>query len=113
MTNRTDDMILIGGAMKVPRERLERLVQKYHIRRLFLFGSAARGELGPGSDIDLIVEFAPGQAPSLWKEEELRQDFSAVFQGRPVDVTSPAILRNPFRRKTIEKDLKVLFDEAA
>ncbi|HFC36060.1 MAG TPA: hypothetical protein ENJ49_00075, partial [Candidatus Moranbacteria bacterium] len=31
----------------------EALAKKYHIRRLSLFGSAARGELRPDSDIDL------------------------------------------------------------
>ena len=113
MTGQTDDVILIGGTIEVSRAALEALARKYHIRRLSLFGSAARGELRPDSDIDLMVEFEPGKAPSLWKVVTLQEEFSALFQGRPVDVTSPEILRNPFRRKTIEKDLKVLFDEAA
>ena len=38
---------------------------QYHIRKLSLFGSAAWGELRPDSDIDLLVEFEPGKAPSL------------------------------------------------
>ncbi|HEB76904.1 MAG TPA: hypothetical protein ENI90_00060 [Methylothermaceae bacterium] len=113
MTGQTDDVILIGGAIEVSRAALKALARKYHIHRLSLFGSAARGELRPDSDIDLMVEFEPGKAPSLWKVVALQEEFSTLFQGRPVDVTSPEILRNPFRRKTIEKDLKVLFDEAA
>jgi hypothetical protein len=31
------------------------------VRQLGLFGSFVRGEQGPDSDIDLLVEFAPGQ----------------------------------------------------
>ena len=113
MAETNDNAILIGAALQISRPALERLAQRYHIRRLSLFGSAARGELRPDSDIDLLVEFEPGRAPSLWREHELQQAFSTLFGGRPVDLASPAILRNPYRRKTIERDLKVLFDEAA
>ncbi len=113
MNEQTNAVILIGGVIEVPRADLEALACKYHIRRLSLFGSAARGELRPDSDIDLLVEFERGNAPSLWKVTDLQDEFSRLFEGRPVDVASPEILRNPFRRKTIEKDLKVLFDEAA
>jgi len=108
-----EDMLDIGGELVVSRKALEALAKKYHIRRLSLFGSAARGELRPDSDIDLLVEFEEGKAPSLWSMVTIQEDFSRLFQGRPVDLVSPAVLRNPFRRRTIERDLRVLIDEAA
>ena len=113
MSKQEQELILIADAIAAPRSALAALAKKYHIRRISLFGSAARGKLRSDSDIDLLVEFEPGKAPSLWKATDLQDEFSRLFQGRPVDVASPEILRNPFRRKTIEKDLKVLFDEAA
>jgi hypothetical protein len=36
-----------------------------HAIRLSVFGSAARGEMRPNSDIDPLVEFEAGRAPSL------------------------------------------------
>ena len=36
-------------------------IRQLGVRRLALFGSVARGEARPGSDVDLLVEFAPGQ----------------------------------------------------
>jgi predicted nucleotidyltransferase len=39
----------------VPPELLNRVVDYFHPRRVVLFGSRARGESGPDSDIDLIV----------------------------------------------------------
>ncbi len=108
-----DDVLQVAEGLSISRQALNALLEKYHIRRLSLFGSAARGELCPDSDIDLLVEFEPGAAPSLWKGGDLQNEFSRLFQGRPVDMVSPEILRNPFRRRMIEKDLKVLFDEAA
>jgi predicted nucleotidyltransferase len=37
------------------RRRLRPFCQKHHIRRLEMFGSAARGQAGPRSDVDLLV----------------------------------------------------------
>ncbi|MGA7802557.1 MAG: nucleotidyltransferase domain-containing protein, partial [Gammaproteobacteria bacterium] len=106
------DTLVIGGALEVSRAALRRLAQRYHIDRLALFGSAARGELSLDSDVDLLVEFEPGRAPSLWAAQSLQDDFSRIFGGRPVDIAAPEILRNPYRRRTIERDMKVLYEAA-
>jgi len=110
---KTTDTLFIADDLRVSREVLNRLALKFHIRKLSLFGSAARGEMRPDSDIDLLVEFEPGKAPSLWSAAELQDAFSRLFGGRHVDIVPPEVLRNPYRRKTIERDLKVLVDEAA
>lgn len=94
----------------VSRAKLAALCRKYHVRRLGLFGSAARGELAPESDIDLLVEFEAGKAPSYWAEPEMREAFGALFGGRRVDLVPPEVLRNPYRRKSILRDLKVLYE---
>jgi predicted nucleotidyltransferase len=104
VTGRQDDPDLA-----VSRARLGGLAQRFHIRRLVLFGSAARGELRPDSDIDLLVEFDRGQAPSLGGMVEIQEAFSTLFGGRRVDVASPAILNNPYRRRAIERDMEVLY----
>ena len=40
---------------RVPADLLDRVVAYFHPRRVILFGSTARGEAGPDSDIDLLV----------------------------------------------------------
>jgi predicted nucleotidyltransferase len=107
------DTLTIAEDLKVSRKELDRLAMQFHIRKLGLFGSAARGELRPDSDIDLLVEFAPGKAPSLWSATDLQDALSRLFGGRSVDMVPPEVLRNPYRRRSIERDLKVLVDEAA
>jgi predicted nucleotidyltransferase len=94
----------------IPWAKLSALCRKYHVRRLGLFGSAARGELAPESDVDLLIEFEPGKAPSLWAEPEMREAFSALFGGRRVDLVPPEVLQNPYRRKSILRDLRVLYE---
>lgn len=63
MTN--GDKICIGREISVEVSAIAELARQNHIRRITLFGSAARGEMTSQSDIDLIVEFEPGKAPSL------------------------------------------------
>lgn len=52
---------------------------------LWVFGSVARGEERPDSDIDFIVEFESSR--SLFDLMDLDQDLTALL-GRPVDVVS-------------------------
>jgi len=95
--------------LHIPRGRLAALCRKYDISKLSLFGSAARNELTPESDIDLLVEFPPQSRVSLMDIPALQEEFSALFGGRTVDVATPEILDNPSRRKTILPELRTLY----
>ncbi len=95
--------------LHIPRGQLAALCRKHHIRKLSLFGSAARNEMNPGSDVDLLVEFEPGSKASLLEIPALQEELSALFGGRKVDVATPEILDNPFRRKTILPELMTLY----
>ena len=46
--------------LDVDRVRLDALCRRFGIARLDVFGSVARGEDGPGSDVDLLYELAQG-----------------------------------------------------
>lgn len=68
----------------VPSELLNRIVDYFHPLRVVLFGSRARGESGPDSDIDLLVILdndAPAAHLTLRSGWELRRGYE-----RPVDV---------------------------
>lgn len=103
------DKLVIGGSLVVSRTALKKLAQRYHIRRLALFGSAARGQLNPDSDIDLLAEFENGKAPSLGGMVKINDDFVTLFGGRKVNVSTPAILKNPYRQRAIERDIEELY----
>lgn len=89
-------------------EGLTRLCQKWRIAELAVFGSAARGEMRPDSDIDLMVEFEPGSPWSAWGLVDLKRDFEELF-GRPIDLVEKGTIRNPYRLKSIERDLRVVY----
>jgi predicted nucleotidyltransferase len=98
-----------GRLPEVDRKALAKICRKYEVQKMSLFGSAARGELRPDSDVDLLVEFKPMKGPSLWGLVRMQDDLSPLFGGREVHIAEPGILDNPYRRTTIERDLKVLY----
>lgn len=91
------------------RQAVETICRRYRVRRMSLFGSAATGNERPDSDVDLLVEFEPGQAPSGFALVDMQQELSQAFGGRRIDLAFPSILRNPWRRRAIEPQLKPLF----
>ena len=76
------------------------------IGALFLFGSTARDEAGPDSDIDLF--FDPGRPGlSLFDVMAVRDQISSLVQ-RPVDVMTRSSL-HPYLRSRIEAEAVQVF----
>jgi predicted nucleotidyltransferase len=65
------------------RTAILRLAARYGIRTVRLFGSVTRGEAGPASDVDILVDFEPGR--SLLDQAGFEQDLEALL-GCPVEV---------------------------
>jgi len=66
------------------RLRFRPFCEKYHIRRLEVFGSAARGEAGPGSDLDLLVSLDESMPVSTATLLEMAGE-AEELAGTPVD----------------------------
>jgi len=98
-----------NGQLEWDQRLLSKICRKYEVKKMSLFGSGARGELRPDSDVDLMVEFKPRRGPTLWGQVTMQDELASVFGGRPVQIAEPQIMENPYRRKTIEPDLKTLY----
>jgi hypothetical protein len=79
------------------RDRLRNYCRHHHIRRLSLFGSQARGDARPDSDVDLLVEFDEGMAPGLIGLAAMESELSGMLGGRKVDLRTPRELSRHFR----------------
>jgi len=91
----------------VPAERLEEFCRNRKITELALFGSVLRDDFQPDSDIDVLVELAPGHGLSLFDWVDMIDELEAIF-GRPVDLVSKRGLRNPFRRRRILNSREII-----
>jgi hypothetical protein len=91
-------------ALSAHRAGIDALCHRFHVRRLDVFGSAARGsDFTPTSDIDFLVEFEPDHGtPALGEFLGLRDALAALLE-REVDLTMASALRNPFLRNSIER----------
>jgi len=81
------------------------LCRQNDVKQLSLFGSMARGDETPQSDIDLLVEFSTRK--SLLALVALERQFSLLF-GREVDLLTEAAI-SPYLRNRIKQDARVLY----
>lgn len=78
---------------------LKALCERHHVQRLAIFGSFATGAATPDSDLDILIEFAPGKTPGL-RFFTLQRELSELF-GRAVDLNTPGFLSRHFRGAAI------------
>ena len=57
----------IAAGIELPESAIADICRLHEVKELSLFGSAARGEMRPDSDFDLLVDFLPGHAPGCWE----------------------------------------------
>ncbi len=88
-------------ALQILRQALPDLRQGYAVKELALFGSTARDESGPESDVDLLVTF---EGPARFRAFMGLQFELENLLGTRVDLVTPGALK-PALRPRIERDL--------
>ncbi len=77
------------------------------IQRAWLFGSYARGDESPLSDVDILVQFDEGGV-SLLKHAAMICELEKILD-RPVDIVSEKMLR-PRVRESVDQDKKLIYE---
>ena len=85
----------------IPVEDIREYCAGQPILRLSVFGSAARNELTPESDIDLLVEYLPDAPVGLFAMARHMREFGEIC-GREVDLCTPKGLGKYIRNEVIE-----------
>jgi hypothetical protein len=93
--------------LQVDEAALRAFGERHHIARLAVFGSVARGEDTPESDLDVPVEFAPEKTPGF-RHFAIEREPSLMF-GRRVDLNTPGFLSRRFRDEVV-REAKVLYE---
>lgn len=95
--------------LKKKRPQIEQACRAAKVRRLYVFGSVLTDGFGDDSDIDFIAEFEP-MAPEDYADcyFQLCEALEAILK-RPVDVLTPAGIRNPIFRREVEKHRQLLY----
>ena len=91
----------MNAQVSIDRGQLAEFCRLNGVRRLAVFGSALRNDFGPGSDVDVLVEFEPGRTPGLGFFR-MQEDLSRLFC-RTVDLHTPASLSRYFRSQVLSE----------
>ncbi len=71
----------MNARVHISDEVLAQFCARSHIMRLSLFGSTQEGLDGPDSDVDLLVEFEPGNEPGLLGLASMELELSDLLGG--------------------------------
>ena len=93
------------------KQGLADLCRRHAVRRLDLFGSAARGDFQPGrSDLDFVVQFArTGYAGYADAFLEFAEGLERLF-GRKVDLLTERMIRNRHFLEAVESTREVVYE---
>lgn len=88
--------------IKEIKNRIRPVVEKHHIKDVYLFGSYARGEANADSDIDIYC--SSGDVDSLFKRAGLLRELTQAL-GKEVDVVTIGTKLKDRFKKNIEEDM--------
>jgi len=89
----------VSVRIPVDRQKIRDFCRRHHIRKLALFGSVLRDDFRPDSDVDVLVEFEPGQVPG-WEFFDMEVELSHIL-GRKADLNTPGFLSRFFRQRVL------------
>jgi predicted nucleotidyltransferase len=92
----------IAPGIVLPESQIAEICRRYRVKELAVFGSLARGEMRPDSDIDLLVEFLPEAEVDLLQHFAAEREFSELL-GRKVDLVSKRALRSTVREEVLSQ----------
>lgn len=88
------------AALRARRDEIIALAKKHRASNVRVFGSVARGDVTPESDVDLLVTFEPNA--SLYDLSALSQDLQELLDWRVDVVEDHDNLRERFRRRVLK-----------
>lgn len=91
----------------VSQTQVANFCQQHHITEFALFGSVLRDDFTPTSDIDVLIDFAPGARRGFFALSALREELTRLL-GRPVDLVTKGGL-SPFLKDEILATRQVIY----
>ena len=82
----------LRAAIACHRDALDAILARYAATNPRIFGSVARGDATPDSDIDLMVDLLPRRGNELLRVSGIAEELSEVL-GTRVDVVAASLLR--------------------
>jgi predicted nucleotidyltransferase len=101
----------MGIQIEVPKEKISVFCRQNHICGLAFFGSVLRDDFRSDSDVDVLVEFEPGQELSLMELVSMENELSEIL-GRKADMVERQAVEkseNYIRRRYVLQSLEKVY----
>ncbi len=85
------------------------ILKKNDVEFAGIFGSYARGEAKPESDIDIVIRYKDDNKKSLLDLIGLQNDLATVI-GAKIDLGTEGSI-HPYIKESVKKDLKILYGQ--
>lgn len=90
-------------------EALKKLCTRYHVEKMYLFGSVLNVNFTRESDIDFLVKFKAIELSEYFDNYlTLKEKLENLF-GREVDLVEEQTLKNPVLLRSINKSKKLIY----
>ena len=93
--------------IKQIKERIKPVMEKHHIKDVYLFGSYARGEANRNSDVDIYCD--EGDVTSLFKSSAFCFELQEAL-GKKVDVVTIGSQMDEYFKQQLEEDMIKIFN---
>jgi predicted nucleotidyltransferase len=90
----------IEELLKEKREEIIRIAAQHGAYNVRVFGSVARGEANPDSDIDFLIDLGENRSP--WFPVRLIRDLENLL-GRKVDIVTEKGLKERIRKRVLQE----------
>ena len=91
--------------LRAKRNEIYRIAKAHKVEKLFVFGSCARKEETPDSDVDFIAKFAP--EATLFDHAGAEYDIAEFLSGK-VDIVDADVLKDDRFGKNVQRDMVLL-----
>ena len=88
---------------------IEELKTRQDVLGIILFGSWARGNNRPDSDVDVMLAFNRNAHWSLFDIVDMKLELEGIFK-RDVDILEEGTVRNPIKRRCIDENIEVVYE---
>jgi predicted nucleotidyltransferase len=93
MTVATPETLALRELLAARRREFDALLKKYCATHPRLFGSVARGDADPDSDIDIVVTMDPSDGNLLMRASGLMEETRALFERDDIDIFPEQLLK--------------------
>lgn len=91
--------------------KIREICKRFHVRKLWVFGSILTPRFGESSDVDLCVDFDWSKIPLLDSADNFFgfQEALETLLGRKIDITDDSAVKNPYFREELNETRQLIY----